>query len=27
LPGNAQLLNDGDEVIVGKTFLRFQIMH
>ncbi len=24
LPGNAQLLNDGDEVIVGKTFLRFQ---
>lgn len=27
LPGNAQLLNDGDEVIVGKTFLRFQIVH
>ncbi|MEO7539306.1 MAG: FHA domain-containing protein [Pyrinomonadaceae bacterium] len=27
LPGNAQVLNDGDEVIVGKTFLRFQIMH
>lgn len=25
LPGNAQLLNDGDEVIVGKTFLRFKI--
>ena len=25
LPGNSQLLNDGDEVIVGKTFLRFQI--
>lgn len=25
LPGNAQLLNDGDEVIVGKTFLRFQV--
>ncbi len=25
LPGNAQTLNDGDEVIVGKTFLRFQI--
>jgi hypothetical protein len=25
LPGNAQLLNDGDEVIVGKTFLRFRI--
>ncbi len=27
LPGNAQLLQDGDEVIVGKTFLRFQITH
>lgn len=27
LPGNAQMLNDGDEVIVGKTFLRFQIGH
>ncbi len=27
LPGNAQILNDGDEVIVGKTFLRFQIHH
>lgn len=27
LPGNAQILNDGDEVIVGKTFLRFQISH
>ena len=27
LPGNAQLLKDGDEVIVGKTFLRFQITH
>ncbi|HQZ95134.1 MAG TPA: FHA domain-containing protein [Pyrinomonadaceae bacterium] len=26
LPGNAQLLNDGDEVIVGKTFLRFKII-
>jgi pSer/pThr/pTyr-binding forkhead associated (FHA) protein len=25
LPGNSQILNDGDEVIVGKTFLRFQI--
>lgn len=24
LPGSAQPLNDGDEVIVGKTFLRFQ---
>ena len=23
LPGTRQLLNDGDEVIVGKTFLRF----
>jgi hypothetical protein len=27
LPGNAQFLNDGDEIIVGKTFLRFQIVH
>ena len=27
LPGNAQVLNDGDEVIVGKTFLRFRINH
>jgi FHA domain len=27
LPGNAQILSDGDEVIVGKTFLRFQITH
>jgi hypothetical protein len=27
LPGNAQLLSDGDEVIVGKTFLRFRINH
>ncbi len=27
LPGNAQILNDGDELIVGKTFLRFQINH
>ena len=27
LPGNAQPLNDGDEVIVGKTFLRFQLVH
>ncbi|MEJ7623018.1 MAG: FHA domain-containing protein [Pyrinomonadaceae bacterium] len=25
LPGNAQVLGDGDEVIVGKTFLRFKI--
>ena len=27
LPGNSETLKDGDEVIVGKTFLRFQIMH
>ena len=27
LPGNTEILTDGDEVIVGKTFLRFQIMH
>jgi serine/threonine-protein kinase len=27
LPGNPQALSDGDEVIVGKTFLRFQIKH
>ncbi len=27
LPGNAHTLSDGDEVIVGKTFLRFQITH
>ena len=25
LPGNAQLINDGDEVIVGKTFMRFRV--
>jgi len=25
IPGNAHLLNDGDEIIVGKTFLRFYI--
>jgi len=25
LPGNSQLLKDGDEVIVGKTFLRFHV--
>ena len=25
LPGNPQLLNEGDEIIVGKTFLRFHI--
>jgi pSer/pThr/pTyr-binding forkhead associated (FHA) protein len=26
LPGNSQPLNNGDEVIVGKTFLRFHVM-
>lgn len=26
LPGNIHLLNDGDEVIVGKTFMRFHII-
>ena len=25
LPGNPHLLDDGDEIIVGKTFLRFHI--
>lgn len=25
LPGTAQILNSGDEIIVGKTFLRFYI--
>jgi hypothetical protein len=25
-PGTRQLLNDGDEIIVGKTFLRFQLV-
>jgi pSer/pThr/pTyr-binding forkhead associated (FHA) protein len=25
LPGSPQALNDGDEIIVGKTFLRFKI--
>ena len=25
-PGTRQPLNDGDEIIVGKTFLRFQVM-
>ena len=25
-PGTRQPLNDGDEIIVGKTFLRFQIV-
>lgn len=27
LPGSPQMLTDGDEVIVGKTFLRFHITH
>ena len=26
LPGDRQPLQDGDEVIVGKTFLRFQVI-
>jgi hypothetical protein len=26
LPGNRQILEDGDEIIVGKTFLRFKIV-
>jgi len=26
LPGNRQPLNDGDEIIVGKTFLRFHVV-
>jgi pSer/pThr/pTyr-binding forkhead associated (FHA) protein len=25
-PGTRQPLNDGDEIIVGKTFLRFQVV-
>lgn len=25
LPGNPQVLTDGDEIIVGKTFLRFRL--
>jgi len=25
LPGDRQLLNDGDEIIIGKTFLRFHV--
>ena len=27
IPGTAQLLKDQDEIIVGKTFLRFYISH
>ncbi len=26
LPGNSHIINDGDEVIVGKTFMRFHII-
>jgi pSer/pThr/pTyr-binding forkhead associated (FHA) protein len=26
LPGDRQPLRDGDEIIVGKTFLRFHIV-
>lgn len=26
LPGSPQVLNDGDEIIVGKTFLRFNVV-
>ena len=26
VPGTRQPLNDGDEIIVGKTFLRFQVV-
>jgi len=26
LPGDRQPLSDGDEIIIGKTFLRFQVM-
>jgi hypothetical protein len=25
LPGSPQVLSEGDEIIVGKTFLRFHI--
>jgi hypothetical protein len=25
IPGSPQILNDGDEIIVGKTFLRFSV--
>ena len=27
LPGSAQALSDGDEVIVGKTFLKFHVLN
>ncbi|NNE67313.1 MAG: FHA domain-containing protein [Pyrinomonadaceae bacterium] len=26
IPGNPHILSDGDEIIVGKTFLRFQVV-
>ena len=26
LPGNRQIIQDGDEIIIGKTFLRFQVI-
>ena len=26
LPGDRQPLNDGDEIIIGKTFLRFRVV-
>ena len=26
LPGDRQPLNDGDEIIIGKTFLRFKVL-
>jgi hypothetical protein len=26
-PGSRQIIEDGDEIIVGKTFLRFQVIH
>ena len=26
LPGDRQPLNDGDEIIIGKTFLKFQVV-
>jgi hypothetical protein len=26
MPGDRQPLNDGDEIIIGKTFLRFQVL-
>jgi hypothetical protein len=27
IPGSPNLLNDGDEIIVGKTFLRFKVIN